>query len=274
MSTSLDVLKPLGRQFEQAEFLSLCLYGGYLTRHTIRTVCIPNQELFTVWRQLFGRATTGSTMTTELELGPKGKLLEGLWTNDTDFLCSLVRPSHSALANHNKLREKEYADHASATFHVAAVFGALTHPDQPTVGIADLAMSREPHVGRGKCDCLMCLYSTANRPNEFGVLVEYKLIPCSLRATAVRDLARQGITDDDDAIEIELTRRVKVIAEDGLNQIAAADYATGLAGCLERMDVCLAINNNAVYAASRLFKRSSLSARWREVNSLKADSQP
>ncbi|KAJ2885569.1 hypothetical protein H4R27_001286 [Coemansia aciculifera] len=118
-----------------------------------------------VWRQLFGRATTGSTMTTELELGPKGKLLEDLWTNDTDFLCSLVKSSHSALANHHKFKEKEYADHASAAFHVAAVFGALTHPDQPTVGIADLVMSREPHVGHGKCDCRMRLYSTANRPN-------------------------------------------------------------------------------------------------------------
>ncbi|KAJ2867630.1 hypothetical protein GGH94_000708 [Coemansia aciculifera] len=200
-------------------------------------------------------------MTTELELGPKGKLLEDLWTNDTDFLCSLVKSSHSTLASHHKFKEKEYADHASAAFHVAAVFGALTHPDQPTVGIADLVMSREPHVGHGKCDCRMRLYSTANRPNY-------------LRVTVVRDLTRQGITDDNDAIEVEVTRHVKVIAEDGLNQIAAADYATGLAGCLERMDVCLAINNNAVYAASRLFKRSSLSARWRKVDSLKADSQP
>ncbi|KAJ2034436.1 hypothetical protein H4S03_004975 [Coemansia sp. S3946] len=268
MSTSLDVLKPLGRQFEKAEFLSLCLYGGYLTRRTIGTICIPNQELFMVWRRLFGCTTTGSTMTTELETGPRGKLLKDLWANDTDFMCSLVKSTHGALANHNAFKEKEYADHASAAFRVAVVFGALTHPNQPTIGDINLVMSRESHVGRGRCDCLMRLYSTANRPNEFGVLVEYKLIPRSLRATVVRDLARQGIIDDEDAIEDEVARRAKAIAETGLSQIATTEYATGLAGCLERMDVCLAINNDVVYAASQLFKRSSSDARsrWKRDN--------
>ncbi|KAJ2116667.1 hypothetical protein IW146_001356 [Coemansia sp. RSA 922] len=270
MSTSLDVLKPLGRQFEKAEFLSLCLYGGYLTRRTIGTICIPNQELFMVWRRLFGCTTTGSTMTTELETGPRGKLLKDLWANDTDFMCSLVKSTHGALANHNAFKEKEYADHASAAFRVAVVFGALTHPNQPTIGDINLVMSRESHVGRGRCDCLMRLYSTANRPNEFGVLVEYKLIPRSLRATVVRDLARQGIIDDEDAIEDEVARRAKAIAETGLSQIATTEYATGLAGCLERMDVCLAINNDVVYAASQLFKRSSSDARsrWKRVDNL------
>ncbi|KAJ2818976.1 hypothetical protein GGI24_004932 [Coemansia furcata] len=267
-STALDVFKPLGRQFEKDEFLSLCFYGGYLTRRTIGTVCIPNQELFMVWRKMFGRIATGPEMTNELENCPKGKLLEDLWANDTDFLCSLVKSSHSALANHNDFKEREYADHASAAFHVAAVFGALTPSSQPNVRISDLVMSRESHVGRGKCDCLMRLYSTTNRPNGFGVLVEYKTIPHNLRATVTQDLARGPNANDDGAIEEEVVRRQKEIAEKGLLQITTASYATGLAGCLERMDVCLAINNDTVYAVSQLYKRSNIGVEWRKVDSL------
>ncbi|KAJ2745891.1 hypothetical protein GGI19_006466, partial [Coemansia pectinata] len=41
-----------GNRFSGAAFLSICLQAGYLTRRTASTVCIPNEELFLVWRNM------------------------------------------------------------------------------------------------------------------------------------------------------------------------------------------------------------------------------
>ncbi|KAJ2813912.1 hypothetical protein H4S07_000305 [Coemansia furcata] len=62
-------------QFSDAAFLSICLQAGYLTRRTARTVCIPNEKLVLVWRNVLAELVLGvklSDTTRELE---KGKLL-------------------------------------------------------------------------------------------------------------------------------------------------------------------------------------------------------
>ncbi|KAJ1997818.1 hypothetical protein GGI04_005261, partial [Coemansia thaxteri] len=236
LPTSLDVSKPLDGQFDGTAFLSLCLYGGYLTCRVSGTVCIPNQEVFMVWRDLFGQSVAGENMTTKLKRAPQGKLLIELWHGRTDFLSTLATSSHGVLTNHNKYREKDYANHAANSFLAAAMFGSLTHPDKSVAELSDVVVSRESHAGQGRSDCAMRLYSSQNQPNKFGLIIEFKHI------------AKTRLQDTD-----YHERR----AVEGLDQITSQQYHSTLAGCLERMDVGMAVGSNVVYAKSRLYKRQT-----------------
>ncbi|KAJ2323549.1 hypothetical protein GGI00_005591, partial [Coemansia sp. RSA 2681] len=257
VSTALDVTEHFGREFAEAKFLSLCLYGGYLTRRAINTVCIPNREVFTVWRELFGHATVGENTTSQLRTVRRGILLEELWAGKTDLLHELIRSSHSALTGHNHFKERDYADHASSLLLAAAAFGALTYPDSYAVSMADVTLTREAPAGSGRCDCLLRLYSTRGKANEFGVIIEFKLIPMGMRDDIKRNLG--GDASDED-INIAFNRRCTEFATSGLNQITDKDYATVLnAGCLERMHIGMSIGNNAVCTATKLFRRQNAS---------------
>ncbi|KAJ1867271.1 hypothetical protein LPJ55_005961, partial [Coemansia sp. RSA 990] len=46
------------------------------------------------------------------------------------------------------------------------------------------------------------------------------------------------------------------------------DYSTCLVGCLERIDVGIAIGNNVVEAVSKLYRRKNTDSPWEEVGTL------
>ncbi|KAJ2467977.1 hypothetical protein GGI03_001271, partial [Coemansia sp. RSA 2337] len=165
----------------------------------------------------------------------------------TDLLCTLATSSHGVLSNHNNYLENDYANHFANTIMAVSRFGMLTHPKQRTVEISHVVATRENHAGNGRCDYAMRLFSSKNRPNQFGVVIEFKLIENSRR---------------------EDTAYHKERAEEGLRQIGIKNYDACLVGCLERMDVGMAIGNSAVYAVSRLFRRPNAHSAWEEVDSL------
>ncbi|KAJ2019217.1 hypothetical protein GGI06_002573 [Coemansia sp. S85] len=247
MSTRLNLINFDSEQFSEPGLLTLCLYAGYLTRRLSTSVCIPNHEVYQVWLQLFARAVLGTELADNSTNNARGALLTELWQNKTELLCTLATSSHGVLSNHNNYVEKDYANHVANTVMAVSRFGMLTHPKQRTVEVSHVVPTRENHAGNGRCDYAMRLFSSKNQPNQFGVLIEFKLIESSHR----KDTAYH-----------------KERAEEGLRQIGANNYDACLVGCLERMDVGMAIGNSAVYAVSKVYRRLNAHAKWEEVESL------
>ncbi|KAJ2431009.1 hypothetical protein GGF41_000739, partial [Coemansia sp. RSA 2531] len=88
-------------------------------------------------------------------------------------------------------------------------------------------------------------YSTKNEPNQFGIIIEFKHIAPSLRHN----------------VEYHRER-----AEEGLRQIDDRAYASCLVGCLERLDIGMAIGTDVVSVVSQLYKRSDVDASWDPVD--------
>ncbi|KAJ2041554.1 hypothetical protein H4S03_000278 [Coemansia sp. S3946] len=247
VSTRLNLINFDSELFSEPGLLTLCLYAGYLTRRLSTSVCIPNHEVYQVWLQLFARAVLGTELADNSTNNARGALLSELWKNKTNLLCTLATSSHGVLSNHNNYLENDYANHVANTIMAVSRFGMLTHPKQRTVEISHVVATRENHAGNGRCDYVMRLFSSKNQPNQFGVVIEFKLIENSRR--------------EDTAYHRER-------AEEGLRQIGIKNYDACLVGCLERMDVGMAIGNSAVYAVSRLYKRRTVDEPWTKVDTL------
>ncbi|KAJ2865818.1 hypothetical protein GGH94_001950 [Coemansia aciculifera] len=247
ISTRLNLINFDSELFSEPGLLTLCLYAGYLTRHPSTSVCIPNHEVYQVWLQLFARAVLGIELADNSTNNARGALLSELWENKTHLLCTLATSSHGVLSNHDNCLENDYANHVANTIMAVSRFGMLTHPKQRTVEVSHVVPTRENYAGTGRCDCAMRLFSSKNQPNQFGVVIEFKLIENSRR---------------------EDTAYHKERAEEGLRQIGIKNYDACLVSCLERMDVGMAIGNSAVYAVSRLFRRPNAHAAWEEMDSL------
>ncbi|KAJ2106886.1 hypothetical protein GGI16_001752 [Coemansia sp. S142-1] len=245
VSTRLNLINFDSELFSEPGLLTLCLYAGYLTRRLSTSVCIPNHEVYQVWLQLFARAVLGTELADNSTNNARGALLSELWANKTNLLCTLATSSHGVLSNHNNYLENDYANHVANTIMAVSRFGMLTHPKQRTVEISHVVATRENHAGNGRCDYVMRLFSSKNQPNQFGVVIEFKLIENSRR--------------EDTAYHRER-------AEEGLRQIGIKNYDACLVGCLERMDVGMAIGNSAVYAMSRLYKRQTVDEPWTKVD--------
>ncbi|KAJ2750356.1 hypothetical protein GGI19_005150 [Coemansia pectinata] len=237
VSTRFNLINFDGELFSEPGLLTLCLYAGYLTRHLSTSVCIPNHEVYQVWLQLFARAVLGTELADNSTNNARGALLSELWENKTDLLYTLATSSHGVLSNHNNYLENDHANHVANTIMAVSRFGMLTHPKQRTVEVSHVVPTRENHAGTGRCD-------------YFGVVIEFKLIENSRR---------------------EDTAYHKEHAEEGLRQIGIKNYDACLVGCLECMDVGMAIGNSAVYAVSRLFRRPNAHAAWEEVDSFLID---
>ncbi|KAJ1830031.1 hypothetical protein LPJ63_005189 [Coemansia sp. RSA 2711] len=246
-STQLNLISLDQDQFSEPGLLTLCLFAGYLTRHSSTSVCIPNHEVYQVWLKLFARAVMGAEMADNSTNYERGALLSELWRGKTNILGNLAISSHGVLSNHNKFLEADYANHFANTIVAVSRFGMVTHPKQPSIQLSDMVPIRENHTGLGKCDYVMRLYSTDNVANQFGVVVEFKLIENHQRNNA---------------------KHHKLRAEHGLRQIAERNYDSCLYSCLERMDIGVAIGNNVVYAVSKLYRRESEYMPWKEVDSL------
>ncbi|KAJ2559940.1 hypothetical protein EV175_000053 [Coemansia sp. RSA 1933] len=121
----------------------------------------------------------------------------------------LSTSSHGVLSNHNEYKEKDYANYVPNTIMAVSRFGVLTHPKQKSVKVSHVIPMRENHAGVGRCDYTMRLYSMNNQPNQFGIIVEFKLIPEANR--------------EDVAVHKEL-------AEHALTQIATKNYDSCLLG--------------------------------------------
>ncbi|PIA18564.1 hypothetical protein COEREDRAFT_85043 [Coemansia reversa NRRL 1564] len=247
VSTRVNLIAFDNDQFSEPGLLTLCLYAGYLTRWVSTSVCIPNHEVYEVWLHLFARAVLGTEMADNSTNYERGALLKELWSGKADLLCSLATSSHGVLSNHNGYEEKDYANHVANTLMAVSRFGMLTHPQQNTVRMSHVVPIRENHAGTGRCDYVMRLYSSKNVANQFGVVIEFKLIENNKR---------------DDR---EYHRK---LAEKSLKQIANNNYDACLVGCLERMDVGMAIGNSVVHAVTRLYRRQTDDSPWKEVSSL------
>ncbi|KAJ2828493.1 hypothetical protein IWW50_001361 [Coemansia erecta] len=247
ISTRLNLIGLDHDQFSEPGLLTLCLFAGYLTRRHSTSVCIPNHEVYQVWLALFARAVMGTEMADNSTNYERGALLAELWQGKTDILCSLAISSHGVLSNHNKFLEKDYANHFANTILAVSRFGMLTHPQQQSIKLAHVVPIRENHAGLGKCDYITLLYSTDNEPNQLGVVIEFKLI--------TKDKRRDS-------------KHHKERAEEAIRQIADRDYDVCLIGCLERIDIGVAIGNNVAYAIPKLYRRKTVDSPWRQVKSL------
>ncbi|KAI9478925.1 hypothetical protein BX667DRAFT_514010 [Coemansia mojavensis] len=233
--------------FSESAFLTMCLYSGYLTRRLSTSVCIPNHEVYRVWLDMFARAVLGSNMADSSINYERGALLKELWQGKTKILKDLAISSHSVLSNHNEYLEKDYANHFANTIVAVSRFGMLTHPNQKSVQLSEIVPIRENHTGVGKCDYIMRLHSTHNQANQFAAIVEFKLIEKTKRGNPAHH---------------------QQLAQRGLDQIAKCDYSTCLVGCLERIDVGIAIGSNVVEAVCRLYRRKNTDSPWEEVGTL------
>ncbi|KAJ1661425.1 hypothetical protein EV178_006606 [Coemansia sp. RSA 1646] len=79
----------------------------------------------------------------------------------------------------------------------------------------------------------MRLFSTDNQPNQFGVLIEFKLIPKNKRAN---------------------TGLHETLAKKALDQIIEKRYPACLSGCTERLDIGIAIGSNVLHILTQLYK--------------------
>ncbi|KAJ1892459.1 hypothetical protein LPJ66_006330 [Kickxella alabastrina] len=247
VATRLNLINYDSDQFSEPGLLTLCLYAGYLTRRESTSVCIPNHEVYQVWLQLFARAVMGTEMADNSTNYTRGALLQQLWRGQTDLLCMLATSSHGVLSNHNKYSEKDYANHVANTLMAVSRFGVLTHPKQKSVSISHVVPIRENHTGIGRCDYAMRLYSSNNQANQFGVIIEFKLISFDKR---------------------EEYAQHQELAVEGLGQIVSKNYDACLVGCLERMDVGMAIGNSVVHTKHQLFRRKTVDSAWYPVDTL------
>ncbi|KAJ2846832.1 hypothetical protein IWW36_004160 [Coemansia brasiliensis] len=186
---------------------------------------------------MFDRAVLGCNMADSSINYERGALLKELWRGKTKILKDLAISSHGVLSNHNGFLERDYANHFANTIVAVSRFGMLTHPNQRSVQLSEIVPIRENHTGLGISDYIMRLHSTTNQANQFAAIIEFKLIEKNKRDNQQyhRQRAQEG----------------------GLAQISERDYSNCLIGCFERVDVGIAIGNNVVEAASKLYRRKS-----------------
>ncbi|KAJ2555909.1 hypothetical protein EV175_002160 [Coemansia sp. RSA 1933] len=245
-SALVDMAGANSEQFTEPKVLMMCLYAGYLTRHTPSTVRIPNREVYREWVRLYARSVLGPENAAMCLNYEQGRMLREFWRGRTDYLREVSLMPLSSLRNHNRFREREFADHVSGAIAVARYYGALTPPSQATVDLAQAPIVREPEVGTGKSDIVMRLYSTNNVPNHLGVIIECKWIPDKDR--------------DNEAAH-------RALAKNALSQIVRNRYYACLDGCLERLDIGLAICDMVAEIEVRRYKRTAGTGAWRRVES-------
>ncbi|KAJ2093376.1 hypothetical protein IW138_000226 [Coemansia sp. RSA 986] len=227
--------------------LTLCLFAGYLTHKHPDSVCIPNHEVYNVWCTLFTRALLGAGFAERADVNARGSLLVELWEGKTAILSSFISEAFGTLTNHGKYKEKEYANIVATVLTAASCLGALSHPDQASSHTSHAVTTRENHTGDGQCDHVMRLYSTDNKPNQFGVLIEFKLIPKDKRAN---------------------TGLHETLAKKALEQIIEKRYPACLSGCTERLDIGIAIGSNVVHILTQLYKLDAATRKWIPVECL------
>ncbi|KAJ1772422.1 hypothetical protein LPJ74_001513 [Coemansia sp. RSA 1843] len=227
--------------------LTLCLFAGYLTHKHPDSVCIPNHEVYNVWCTLFTRTLLGTGFTERSDVNARGSLLVELWEGKTTILSSFINEAFGTLTNHAKYKEKHYANIVAAVLAAASCLGALSHPDQASSHTSHAVTTRENHTGDGRCDHLMRLYSTNNQPNQFGVLIEFKLIPQEKR---------------------DNIKHHEVLAKEALDQIIEKKYPACLSGCTERLDIGIAIGSNVVHILTQLHKLDAATKKWIPVECL------
>ncbi|KAJ2032146.1 hypothetical protein GGI08_001191 [Coemansia sp. S2] len=236
-----------GSQFSRAAFLSICLQAGYLTRRTAFTVCIPNEELVLVWRNMLAELVIGESLTRGPQELTRGEILTALWQNNTQRLRDLIVSSHQVLVGRARFKESQFANHAANSLKAAAMLGALSHNDAEVGILTDTIVIREPSAGQGRSDMVMYLASTTNAPRQFGVIIEFKFIPS------------EKLGDDE---------YCKELADKGLKQINDRAYKDILGSCLECITIGLAIGINTAVVKSQLYRRDTTLSDWDAVNSL------
>ncbi|KAJ2216508.1 hypothetical protein EV179_001303 [Coemansia sp. RSA 487] len=227
--------------------LTLCLFAGYLTHKHPDSVCIPNHEVYNVWCTLFTRTLLGTGFVERAEVNARGSLLVELWEGKTAILSSFIKEAFGTLTNHAKYKEKHYANIVATVLTAASCLGALSHPDQASSHTSHAVTTRENHTGDGHCDHLMRLYSTDNKPNQFGVLIEFKLIPREKR---------------------DNIRHHEALAKKALGQIIENRYPACLSRCTERVDIGIAIGSNVVHILTQLHKLDVATKKWKPVELL------
>ncbi|KAJ1663465.1 hypothetical protein IW140_001188 [Coemansia sp. RSA 1813] len=227
--------------------LTLCLFAGYLTHKHPDSVCIPNHEVYNVWCTLFTRTLLGTGFVERTDVNARGSLLVELWEGKTAILSSFIMEAFGTLTNHAKYKEKHYANIVATVLTAASCLGALLHPDQAYSHVSHAVTTRENYTGDGQCDHLMRLYSTDNKPNQFGVLIEFKLIPREKR---------------------DNIRHHEALAKKALDQIIENRYPACLSGCTERVDIGIAIGSNVVHILTQLHKLDAATRKWKPVQLL------
>ncbi|KAJ1768158.1 hypothetical protein LPJ74_004998 [Coemansia sp. RSA 1843] len=227
--------------------LTLCLFAGYLTHKHPDSVCIPNHEVYNVWCTLFTRTLLGTGFVERTDVNARGSLLAELWEGKTAILSSFIQEAFGTLTNHGKYKEKEYANIVATVLTAASCLGALSPPGQASSHTSHSVTTRENHTGDGQCDHVMRLYSTDNKPTQFGVLIEFKLIPMDKRAN---------------------TGLHETLAKKALDQIIAKRYPACLSGCTERLDIGIAIGSNVLHVLTQLYKLDAATRKWIPVECL------
>ncbi|KAJ1768675.1 hypothetical protein LPJ74_004688 [Coemansia sp. RSA 1843] len=226
--------------------LTLCLFAGYLTHKHPDSVCIPNHEVYNVWCTLFTRALLGAGFAERADVNARGSLLVELWEGKTAILSSFISEAFGTLTNHGKYK-KEYANIVATVLTAASCLGALSHPDQASSHTSHAVTTRENHTGDGQCDHVMRLFSTDNQPNQFGVLIEFKLVPKNKRAN---------------------TGLHETLAKKALDQIIEKRYPACLSGCTERLDIGIAIGSSVLRLLTQLYKLDAATRKWIPVECL------
>ncbi|KAJ1851737.1 hypothetical protein LPJ73_002974 [Coemansia sp. RSA 2703] len=243
----LDLPSDWNDGFFEASLLTYCLYAGYLTRREGANVCIPNHEVYQVWTRLFARAVMGNQMSTSSILRQRGTMLQDFYCGKTDLLTKLVLQTHGVLSNHGKYMEKDYTNLVANTLMVASRFGLLTHPSQKSIDPSHAVVNSKAQAGNGRCDYAMSLFGTDKMPNHFGVIIEFKLIP----ENKAKD-----------------SEHCQQLAANALDQITDKRYPMFLSGCLERMDIGMAVGYGSIYTKCRMYIRSTDAEPWVEVDDL------
>ncbi|KAJ1763691.1 hypothetical protein LPJ74_006774, partial [Coemansia sp. RSA 1843] len=211
------------------------------------SVCIPNHEVYNVWCTLFTRTLLGAGFAERADVNARGSLLAELWEGKTTILSSFINEAFGTLTNHGKYKEKEYGNIVATVLTAASCLGALSPPDQTSTHTSHAITTRENHTGDGQCDHLMRLFSTDNQPNQFGVLIEFKLIPKNKRAN---------------------TGLHETLAKKALDQIIEKRYPACLSGCTERLDIGIAIGSNVLHILTQLYKLDAATRKWIPVDFL------
>ncbi|KAJ1666302.1 hypothetical protein IW140_005217 [Coemansia sp. RSA 1813] len=234
-------------EYSAEGMFTLCLFADYLTHKHPDSVCIPNHEVYNVWCTLFTRTLLGTGFIKRADTNARGSLLAELWEGKTTILSSFIKEVFGTLTNHAKYKEKHYANIVATVLTAASCLGALSHPDQAYSHVSHAVTTRGNHTGDGQCDHLMRLYSTDNKPNQFGVLIEFKLIPREKR---------------------DNIRHHEAPAKEALDQIIEKRCPACLSGSTERVDIEIAIGSNVVHILTQLHKLDAATKKWKPVELL------
>ncbi|KAJ2858795.1 hypothetical protein GGI22_003228 [Coemansia erecta] len=231
-------------EYSNERMLTLCLFAGYLTHKHPDSVCIPNREVYDVWYTLFTRIVFSENTITRTAL-TRGSLLVEFWNGKTAGLFSFIKDAISNLAKHRKYKERDYANVIATALTAASCLGAFSYPNQTYPRVSDAVTTRENYTGKGQSDHVMWLYSSNNLPNQFCAVIEYKFIPDEHRAN---------------------TGHHEHLANKALDQIIENNYAACVSGCVERIDIGIAVGNNVLCIRSKLYKYNNGTCAWDQVH--------